>query len=114
MDSILSPEKVMTAAAYHKIRCAWCLNGSPCPNYDDLLQAEMDTVRGLRMTPKDRDRLDRAKFASVESQKVGDVIRITATEHPTTTDHGCIVRGHMEGNVLVVDQIEDLPPDEKP
>ena len=35
----------MTASAYHKIRCAWCLNGEPCPNYDELIQAE-----GLRMT----------------------------------------------------------------
>lgn len=107
-----------TAAAYHKIRCAWCLNGEPCPNYAELLQSEIDTgfwISGIhsQMTSKDRDRLDGAKFASVESQKVGDVIQIIATEPPTTTDHGCIVRGHMEGDVLVVDQIEDLPPEEK-
>ena len=50
-------------------------------------------------------------FEGVVWEKVGDVIRITATEPPTTTDHGCIVTGHMEGAVLVVDQIEDLPPE---
>ena len=100
-------------AAEHKIRCAWCMNGEPCPNYAELLQAETEIVMGLRMTPKDRERFVRLRsFDSVESQKVGDVIRIIATESPTTVDHGCIVTSHVDGDVVVVDQIEDIPPRE--
>lgn len=99
-------------ASEHAIRCAWCLNGEPCPNYDQLLMES--TIHMERLTPEDAQRFDRVRsFASVESTQVGDVITIRATEPPTTTDHGCVVTGHMEGDTLVIDKVEDLPPEEK-